>query len=436
MPAAKEGDRPDYLQGALVSIDPSNGYIKAMVGGRDFMESRFNRATQAKRQSGSAFKPFVYATALEAGYTPATVITGLDNPILTAQGDWVPEDEHSSGDSMTLRSALRTSSNRAAVQLLTSVGIPNAVSYAQKMNVGTPPSVPSLALGASDVTLISLTGAYASFANGGFVRDPVMIRRVDDRDGKVLYQDQGKSHRAISESTAYLMASMLSDVINAGTANRARQAGFTLPAAGKTGTTNDYVDAWFVGFTPRVVTGVWVGFDQPKTIIANGYGGELAVPIWTAFMKRATRSDKPDWLEKPDNIVSANVCRMSGKLPNGGCDSVQVVIEGWVAREALDDLHRVLRQGHTADDRVSTPRVHVAARQAGRCLRQGRPDAGARRRSGVAIAASREHGRQRQSLTRASGSVCLTVVGRDCAGRGTEEEEGVLVASLRRRRQE
>jgi len=325
LPPGKEGDRPDYLQGALISIDPTNGYVRAMVGGRDFNESRFNRAVQAKRQAGSAFKPFVYATAIEAGYTPASVISGLDNPILTAQGEWVPEDEHSTGDSMTLRTALRTSSNRAAVQLLTSVGIPNAVSYAQKMNVGTPPSVPSLALGASDVTLISLTSAYASFANGGIVRDPVMIRRVEDRDGKVLLQDQGKSHQAISETTAYLMASMLQDVITAGTANRARQMGFTLPAAGKTGTTNDYNDAWFVGFTPKVVTGVWVGFDQPKTIIANGYGGELAVPIWTAFMKKATRADKPDWLDKPDNIVAVNVCRMSGKLPNGGCDSVQVV---------------------------------------------------------------------------------------------------------------
>ena len=336
MPAAKEGDRPDYLQGALISIDPSNGYVRAMVGGRDFTESRFNRAVQAKRQSGSAFKPFVYATAIESGYTPATVITGLDNPILTAQGEWVPEDEHSSGDSMTLRSALRTSSNRAAVQLLTSIGIPNAVSYAQKMNVGTPPSVPSLALGASDVTLISLTSAYASFANGGIVRDPILIRRVEDRDGKVLYEDPGKSHRAISESTAYLMASMLSDVINAGTANRARQMGFTLPAAGKTGTTNDYVDAWFVGFTPKVVTGVWVGFDQPKTIISNGYGGELAVPIWATFMKRATRGDKPDWLDKPDNIVAVNVCRMSGKLPNGGCDSVQVVSkEGLLEKRSM-----------------------------------------------------------------------------------------------------
>jgi penicillin-binding protein 1A len=323
--AAAENGLPQYLQGALVAMDPTTGYVRAMVGGRDFNESRFNRATQAKRQSGSAFKPFVYAAALEAGYSPASVISNLDAPIATPQGGWVPEDEHSTASEMTLRTALRTSSNRAAVQLLNTIGIKSAVGYAERLNVGTPPSVPSLALGASDVTLTSLTAAYGAFAGGGIVRQPVLIRRVEDSDGHVLYQDAGKSHRAISESTAFLMSSMLADVINAGTAYRARQSGFTLPAAGKTGTTNDYVDAWFVGFTPHLVTGVWIGFDQPATIISNGYAGELAVPVWASFMKMATKGDKPDWFDRPSNIVAANVCRVSGKLPNGGCDHVEVV---------------------------------------------------------------------------------------------------------------
>ncbi len=321
----KEGSLPQYLQGALVAIDPTTGYVRAMVGGRNFDESRFNRAIQAKRQAGSAFKPFVYATALEAGYSPATVITNLNDPIATPQGGWVPEDEHSDADSMTLRTALRTSSNRAAVQLLNGVGIKNAVGYAERLNVGTPPSVPSLALGAGDVTLMSLTAAYGAFADGGTVRQPVLIRRVEDRDGKVLYQEAGKSHRAVSEATAFLMSSMLSDVINSGTAYRARQAGFVLPAAGKTGTTNDYVDAWFVGFTPHLVTGVWIGFDQPTTIVSNGYAGELAVPVWANFMKAATKGDKPDWFERPANIVAVEVCRVSGKLPNAGCNHVEVV---------------------------------------------------------------------------------------------------------------
>jgi penicillin-binding protein 1A len=321
----KEGQLPAYLQGALVAIDPATGYVRAMVGGRDFDESRFNRAVQAKRQAGSAYKPFVYAAALEAGYSPASVITGLNDPIATPQGGWIPEDEHSTADSMTLRTALRTSSNRAAVQLLNSVGIKNAVSYAERLNVGTPPSVPSLALGAGDVTLMSLTAAYGAFADQGMVRKPVLIRRVQDSDGNILFQEQGSSHRAVSEATAFLMSSMLADVVNAGTAYRARQSGFVLPAAGKTGTTNDYVDAWFVGFTPHLVTGVWIGFDQPATIISNGYAGELAVPIWANFMKTATKGAKPDWFERPANVIGVNVCRVSGKLPNGGCNSVEVV---------------------------------------------------------------------------------------------------------------
>ena len=332
----KEGEAPSYLQAALVSIDPQTGYVKAMVGGRSFTESRFNRATQAKRQPGSAFKPFVFATALEAGHSPATIITHLNEPIQTLQGEWVPEDEHSTANSMTLRTALRTSSNRAAVQLLNTVGIEKAVDYSEKLNVGTPSSVPSLALGTSEVTLVSLTAAYAEFAAQGTVRPPVTIRRVEDSAGEILYEDEKVSHQAISESTAYLMSSMLADVVNAGTAFRARQLGFTLPAAGKTGTTNDYLDAWFVGFTPQVVTGVWVGFDQPQTIISNGYGGELAVPMWASFMKTATRGHKPEWFDRPKDVIGANICRVSGKRPNGGCDSVEVVSrDGYIESRSM-----------------------------------------------------------------------------------------------------
>jgi len=240
----------------------------------------------------------------------------------TPQGDWVPEDEHSNASSMTMRAALKISSNRAAVQMLNTVGIPSAVSFAQKLNVGTPPSVPSLALGASEVTLLSLTAAYGAFADQGIVRTPVYLRRVEDSDGKVLFEEKGKSERAISEASAFLMSSMLADVVNAGTAYKVRQSGFTLPAAGKTGTTNDYVDAWFVGYTPHLITGVWVGFDQPKTIVANGYAADLAVPIWASFMKVATKGAKPDWYDRPANVVGVNVCRVSGKLPNAGCYNV------------------------------------------------------------------------------------------------------------------
>lgn len=331
-----EGESPAYLQASLVSMDPNTGHVVAMVGGRDFTESRFNRATQAKRQSGSAFKPFVFAAALEGGLSPASVISRLNDPIETLQGKWVPEDEHSSASSMTLRTALKTSSNRAAVQLLNTVGIDKAVGYAEKLNVGTPPSVPSLALGTSDVTLISLTAAYGAFAAEGVVRPPVLIRRVEDSDGNVLYKDEQKSAQAVSKSTAYLMSSMLADVVNHGTGYRARQVGFTLPAAGKTGTTNDYVDAWFVGYTPRVVTGVWIGFDQPQTIIANGYGGELAVPLWANYMKVATKGHKQDWFDRPADVVAVNVCRVSGRRPNDGCDSVEVVSrDGFVESRSM-----------------------------------------------------------------------------------------------------
>jgi membrane carboxypeptidase/penicillin-binding protein len=228
---------------------------------------------------------------------------------------------------MTLRTALRTSSNRAAVQLLNAIGIPTAVGFVERLNVGTPPSVPSLALGSSDVTLLALTSAYGTFAAEGMVRSPVLIRRVEDRDGNVLYQAPQSSQRAINQATAFLISSMLADVINAGTAYRARQSGFQLPAAGKTGTTNEYVDAWFVGYTPRVVTGVWVGFDQPRTIVANGYGGELAVPIWASFMRVATRGHKPDWFDRPPGVVVENVCRVSGRLAGPGCSAVTTVGE-------------------------------------------------------------------------------------------------------------
>jgi penicillin-binding protein 1A len=318
------GEDGQPLQAALVAMDPATGHVRAMIGGRDFDESHFNRATQAHRQPGSAFKPFLYAAALEAGYTPASVIDNLDEPVATLQGAWTPEDEHLDSDSISLRTALRTSSNKAAVRLIQLIGIAKTVQYAKSLGVGDVPSVPSLALGSGEVTLQSMTAAYAAFANQGEVPQPMLIRRVDDRDGRVLYAASESVHRAISATTAYLMSTMLADVINAGTGARARTLGFTLPAAGKTGTTNDFNDAWFVGYTPNLVTGVWVGFDQPHTILPNGFAGDVAVPMWASFMKSATKGDKPEWFSPPAGIVTANVCRLSGKLAGDGCDNVEV----------------------------------------------------------------------------------------------------------------
>jgi penicillin-binding protein 1A len=318
-------DDPGPLQAALVALEPDTGYVRAMVGGRNFEESHFNRAVQAKRQPGSAFKPFVYAAALEAGYTPATVIQNLNDPVATLQGAWMPEDEHSTADSMSLRAALRTSSNRAAVRLIEDVGIAKTVGYAKAMGVGDVPNVPSLALGSGEVTLQSMTAAYAAFANHGEVPQPILIRRVEDKSGDVLDKAETQATQAISDTTAFLMSSMMADVINAGTAARARSLGFTLPAAGKTGTTNDYNDAWFVGFTPSLVTGVWVGFDQPHTILPNGFAADVAVPLWASFMKVATRGARPEWLTPPQAIVTTDVCRMSGKLAVDGCEHADVI---------------------------------------------------------------------------------------------------------------
>jgi penicillin-binding protein 1A len=324
-PRAPQADPSNPLQGALVAIDVPTGEVRSMVGGRDFEQSRFNRAVQARRQPGSAFKPFVFAAAIESGYTPASIIDRLDEPVMTLQGEWTPEDEHTTATAMTLRSALRVSSNRAAVRLLENVGIDRTVSYAKALGVGSQPSVPSLALGSGEVTPLALTAAFSAFANRGLLNEPILIRRVEAQDGTLLYQSRLSPQRVLSESTAFLLTSMLADVINHGTAWKARRLGFVLPAAGKTGTTNDYLDAWFVGFTPALVTGVWLGFDQPRTIISNGYAADLAVPLWARFMKTATKGHKPDWYVPPRGIVGVNVCRMSGRLPADGCTAVDVV---------------------------------------------------------------------------------------------------------------
>src|SRR5678815_5385476 len=253
-----------------------------MVGGRSFEQSHFNRATQSRRQPGSAFKPFVYAAALEQGFTPATIITGLSEPVATFKNVWLPDDEHVEGDAITRRSALRLSSNRAAVQMLQTIGVPSAVSYAQRLGLDNLPAVPSLALGSGEVTLLSLTSAYGAFANQGVLATPSLIRRVKTSDGQVLFETMPSEKAGVSPTTAFLITSMLQDVVNAGTAAQGRQVGFKLPAAGKTGTTNDYHDAWFVGYTPRLVTGVWVGYDQPRTIIRGGYAADDGCLLYTS----------------------------------------------------------------------------------------------------------------------------------------------------------
>jgi 1A family penicillin-binding protein len=298
--AARKPGSGDPLQAALISIDPTTGYVRAMVGGRDFRKSAYNRTTLAKRQPGSAFKPFVYAAAIEAGYSPDDEIELFDDSMEISNAAWTPDDDHVyEEEALTLRDALRLSSNVAAVRLLGEVGLKRTINSAMGFGFDDLPVVPSVALGSGEVTLSQITAAYGAFANNGAVFHPILIRKVVDENGDVLFEANQQAQQAIRPITAYLMADMLRGVIDYGTAYGVRQAGFKLPAAGKTGTTNDYKDAWFVGFTPTLVTGVWIGYDQPQTIRRHGYAAEIAVPMWTLYMKSATEGQKAAWLTPP-----------------------------------------------------------------------------------------------------------------------------------------
>ena len=307
------------LQGSLVAMSPETGDVYALVGGRDFQESSFNRATQARRQAGSAFKPIIYAAALERGYAPGTLLKELDTPIEGAE-PWLPGGEHER-DEYTLRRALKVSSNRAAAQLMQQVGMTTTVYYAQRLGIESRlPMVPSLALGTGEVTLLELTAAYSAFANKGSVAAPRLLLRVEDAGGTGIWFADERHVQAISPTTAYLMSSMLSDVVSSGTAAKARAAGFTLPAAGKTGTTDDYADAWFVGYTPHLLTGVWFGLDQPAPIMREGFAGTVAVPAWARFMSAATKGSKPEWYRMPADVEKVAICRLSGMRAGPHCN--------------------------------------------------------------------------------------------------------------------
>jgi 1A family penicillin-binding protein len=311
---ATDSDGSDDLQTALIALDPRTGAVRSLVGGRDFDQSPFNRATQARRQPGSAFKPFVYAASLEAGKRPNDYIDRLDEPLRLPEEDWTPDDEHVESSSLSLRDALKTSSNRAAVRLLDEVGLERTMVTARAFGFDDLPHVPSIALGSGEVTLQGISAAFTAFANGGLVSRPFLIRRVTDHRGAVLFEWNEPARRALTPENAYRMADMLADVIDHGTAWTARQQGFRLAAAGKTGTTNEFRDAWFIGFTPTLLAGVWVGYDQPRTIRANGYASDVAVPIWTEFMKAATRGQKSQWLIPPPGIARSENLRNVARL--------------------------------------------------------------------------------------------------------------------------
>ena len=341
-----------FLQTALVAIEPSTGFVKAIVGGRDFRESPFNRALDARRQPGSTFKPFIFARALESGLSPSSRIDNLDLPILTPEGPWLPAD-HSAASSLPLRDALVQSSNRAAAHLLQQVGVGSTLSLVAQFGITSAlPAVPSLALGTGEVSLFELASAYGVFANRGVWRQPTTIRRVEDRNGRVIYRASNLERRVISEATSYQMTSMMADVLNRGTATAARGTGFSLQAAGKTGTSDGFTDAWFVGYTPHLVTGVWFGFDQPRMIMNRGFAGLVAVPPWARFMMAATRNDRNDWFEMPPTLTRVRLCKVSGRLATDRChlpviEEMDPEIE---AVEPLVDTPTLVRDGGTYED--------------------------------------------------------------------------------------
>ena len=280
-------------QGALVAIDNVTGEIKAMVGGRDFNESKFNRATQALRQVGSSFKPYVYTAAIDQGGSPDDTI--LDAPISfeTGNSTYTPHnyDEKFEG-TITLRRALAQSRNIPTLRLADRLGIKNVIEYARKFGITSnlPPYLP-VALGAAEVTLIEQTSAYSVFPNDGVRLIPRYITKVTDYEGRVLEEDFPDAKDVISSRTARVMTGMLQEVVQHGTAVAA--SGLKLPLAGKTGTTNDFTDAWFVGFSPTMTCGVWIGYDEKRTLGAKESGAHAALPMWIEFMKTALAGKDP-----------------------------------------------------------------------------------------------------------------------------------------------
>jgi 1A family penicillin-binding protein len=308
------------LQAALVVVDPETGNVLALVGGRDFRQSQFNRATRSRRQPGSAFKPFLFAAALEDGYSPLSVLKGLANIAPQGPDEWAPRN--ASGDTpdeITIREAIVESNNRAATLLQQRMGSRPLLRLASDVGMRDLPDVPSLSLGSGVVTPLELTTAFAAFPNGGYAVRPRSIKQVINGDGDVAMADDVSRDRVISEQVAFQMVSMLSDVIGRGTASAARSWGVRFAAAGKTGTTNAFKDAWFVGFTSSLVVGVWVGFDQPKTIGRDAYGSKYALPIWSDFMRRAASVRRPQAFERPAGLREEEFCRVSYQRPVEGC---------------------------------------------------------------------------------------------------------------------
>ena len=333
---AEPGVNSPYLQGAFVAIDPRNGSVKAMVGGRDFYDSKFNRATQALRQPGSSFKPIVYASAVQNGRSPSYILE--DTAISLEQGTgtpWTPKnyDGRFMG-AMPMRRGLFESRNMVAIQVGMELGENTIINEARNFGITTPiPPYPSIFIGSADVYPIEMVAAYAPFANQGIRATPNAILRVENARQEVLWQQTPSRTTVLSPEESWIMVDMMKDVIRRGTAaGSVWGAGFHYPAGGKTGTTNDGTNVWFIGYTADLLAGVWIGFDKPRKIMSDAQGGRLAAPAWTAFMTDVyrRRPAPPDW-PRPLSIVTREIDFSSGLLQTPYCPRNLVGSEVYIA---------------------------------------------------------------------------------------------------------
>jgi len=322
-------EQEPVVEGALIAVDPKTGAIKSMVGGYDFKRSEFNRALSARRQPGSAFKPIIYAAAIDRGLTPSTILVDspiiFDDPVL--QKIWKPTNyEDRFYGPITMREALTFSRNVATVKLLEQIGIPTAIDFARRVGIASPLARDlSLALGSSGVGLLELTSALAVFAAEGRRVEPVGLRSVTDHGGTVLAHYEPSPAPVVSRETAYVITNMLEEVVQSGTGVRAKTLG--RPIAGKTGTTNDFADAWFVGYAPNLAAGVWVGFDDRRSLGDREAGASVALPIWVAYMKAALSQLPVQAFPIPNDIVFVKVDPKTGqRAAPGGPSSVEIFI--------------------------------------------------------------------------------------------------------------
>ena len=314
-------EQPPIVEGAVLAIDNRTGQIRALIGGHSFERSKFNRATQAYRQVGSAFKPIVYTAAIDRGYTPATIVMDTPTSFAGAAGSpaYSPMNyDHKYEGAITLRRALEDSRNIPAVRVMEQLGPQHVIQYARRLGLSSPlPPYLAVALGAAEATLTEMTSAYSVFPNQGVRMRPYPILKVSDRDGNVLEENRPDAKEAIRADTAFVMTSLLRGVVQRGTAVKA--AALDWPVGGKTGTTDDYTDAWFIGFDPDITIGVWVGLDQKKPIGSNQTGAEAALPIWIDIMKAwiGDRKEAPAF-PPPGNIVFVTVDKGSGNPETAG----------------------------------------------------------------------------------------------------------------------